>query len=230
MRTLARCPIAALALLAASVARAQAPWGSLEMGAGPYVPSIDREFGGAATPYQDIFGGSPAPMFRLAIAKAVFTGQGTVEVGFETGFFTKAGNAVQSTDTSVKTADRTSLNIIPTSLTVTYRAEQVYERLGVPLVPYARIALERYNWWVTKQSSWIEKGATNGWSASVGLALVLDPVDPSAARELRSEVGILHTDLYFDISKDWVNDFGSTKSWDLSNSRFAWSAGLLFVF
>jgi len=27
-----------------------------------------------------------------------------------------------------------------------------------------------------------------------------------------------------------VNDFGSTRSWDLSNSRLSWSAGLLFVF
>jgi len=230
VRPLARSALAGLVAGMACVARAQAPWGSVEVGAGPYVPSIDREFGGTATPYRDIFGGSPAPMFRAGIAKAVFTGQGTVEVGFRTGFYTKSGNAVQSTDPSVKTSDRTSLNVIPTSLTVTYRVDQVYDRLSIPLVPYVRLALERYNWWVTKQSSWVEKGATNGWSASVGAALVLDPVDPSAARELRSEVGILHTDLYFDLTKDWVNDFGSTRSWDLSNSRLSWSAGLLFVF
>lgn len=224
--------LAALAVLVlaapASGAESKRPWGSLQLGAGPYSPNIDSEFA-SATPYGDIFGGSPAAMFRLQLARALWTGNGTLELGFRTGFFSKAGHAVSSVDGS-QTADRTSFNVVPTSITLGYRADQLWDRLGIPLAPYGTVALDRYNWWVTKQDKWVESGATNGFSGTLGLALVLNAVDPSAARELESEIGILATSLYFDVTWGKVNDFGSKKSWDLSARKLFWSGGLMFVY
>ncbi len=217
---------AAALLLAAAPAWAHA--GSLELGAGPYRPSIDSEFDGP-TPYRDVFGGAPAPMFRLHIGRALWSGNGTVELGFRTGFSCKSGHAVQSTDPSVKSADRSAFYVVPTSITLTYRTDQLPEK-GIPLLAYARTTLERYNWWVTKQSSWVSSGATNGFSGTLGLALVLDFIDPPAARDLENEVGIKHTSVYFDVTWGKVNDFGSKKSWDLSAAKLFWSGGLLFVF
>jgi len=230
---------AALSILAAAPAvRAQelpSKWGSVEVGGGPYIPNVDDEFGGgpdAPTPYHDVFGGKPSPMFRLHIGKTLLQSRalGALEVGFRTGFWSKAGYALNST-TGQRTGDRARFTIIPTSLTLTYRADMVYERLRIPLIPYGRATLERYNWWTSKEDKWTERGATNGWSATAGLGLVLDWMDPDAARDLENEVGVAHTMLYFDVTRSKVDDFGSDESWDLSEEqKLFWSAGLMVVF
>jgi hypothetical protein len=234
VRSLFLAALAAALLLAAPAARAQVPqgqkWGSVEFGLGPYVPSIDKEFTNGSTPWRDIFGGSPAPLFRFHIGKAVYQSEqaGVVEVGFKTGFFSKAGHALDPAGN--KTGDRTAFAFVPTSLTLTYRADMVWERGGVPLVPYVRGAFERYNWWVSKESKWTKSGATNGWSVAGGVALVLDWMDPAAAHDMDRESGAAHTMLYFDVTKDKVDDFGSSKSWDLTSDKLFWSAGLTVVF
>ncbi len=233
MKTLASLAVA-VAVLAAPGARAQereqpSRWGSFEVGAGPFVPNVDSGVPGGATPYKQIFGGAPSPMFRLHIAKAVFSRAGTLEIGFKTGFWSKSGHAVDNEGNA--TGDRATLNVFPTSLTLTYRADFVWEEARVPLVPYGRVALERYNWWTTKNTKWTKTGATNGWSATVGLVLILDWMDPDLAREADSDVGIAHTGIYFDVTKSKVNDFGSKKSWDMSEkNKLFWSAGLLIAF
>ncbi len=234
MRTLALSALAASLLLAAPAARAQTEsgrWGSVEVGAGPYVPNIDKEFSGH-TPYRDIFGGKPGPMFRLHVAKSIFTGAGSLEVGIRTGFWSKSGRALLAAGPNAgqRSGDRTTFNIIPTSLTLTYRADQLWENVRIPVVPYGRVALERYNWWVTKDTKWTKRGATNGWSATAGVAFILDFLDPSSARDLDNETGVNHTALYFDVTKSKVDDFGSKKSWNLTERKLAWSGGILVVF
>ncbi len=233
MRTLALSALAASLLLAAPAALAQTQsgrWGSVEVGAGPYVPNIDKEFSGK-TPYRDVFGGKPSPMFRLHLAKSLWTGFGSVEVGIKTGFWSKSGHAIiAGSNPPERSGDHTTFNIIPTSLTLTYRADQLWENVHVPVVPYGRVALERYNWWVTKESHWGKRGATNGWSATAGVAFILDFLDPSSARDLDNETGINHTALYFDVTKSKVDDFGSKKSWTLTERKLAWSGGLLVIF
>jgi hypothetical protein len=233
VKKLALAALTASLALASPVASAQleggsGKWGSFELGGGPFRPRIDKDLG-TATPYRDVFGGKPAPVWRLHLAKAVWDGAGVLEAGFKTGFFSKSGHALE-TGTSTRTGDRTTFNVLPTSLTLTYRPDFLYERYGFPLLPYGRVALERYNWWTTKESKWTKKGATNGWSATAGLALVIDFLDPDAGRDLDREVGVNHTALYFDVTKSKVDDFGSKKSLDLSEDLVAWSGGLLLVF
>lgn len=227
--------VAALSLLSLPLdARAQAlgkKWGSFEVGGGPYIPNVDDEFGGDPEPYRDIFGGKPSPMFRLHVSKTVLQSPslGALDVGFKTGFWSKGGRALDPG--GVPTGDRARFTIVPTSVTLTYRADFVYERFRVPLIPYGRVTAERYNWWTSKEDEWTEKGATNGWSATAGLGLVIDWMDPDAARDLENEAGIAHTIVYFDVTKSKVNDFGSDESWDLSEKqKLFWSAGLMVVF
>lgn len=233
MKKLALAALALSLALAAQAARAQfesgtGKWGSIELGGGPYRPRVDKDLG-TGTPYRDVFGGKPAPFWRLHLAKAVWDGAGVLEVGFKTGFFSKSGHALE-VGTGTRTGDRATFNVLPTSLTLTYRPDFLYERYGFPLLPYGRVALERYNWWTTKESKWTKKGATNGWSATAGVAFVIDFLDPQAGRELDQEVGVNHTALYLDVTKSKVDDFGSKKSWDLSEDVIAWSGGLLLVF
>jgi hypothetical protein len=218
----------ALALAPAAAVAQSARHGSFEVGATTYRPNVDSEFG-TAQPYRDIFGGGRKWAFRLGIAKSLFTGFGSLEVGFRTGYFRDSGKGLLQSD-GTPSGDKTTFNIIPTSAMLTYRFDWLAEHVGIPLAPYGRVAFERYNWWVTDGDGLSEKGATNGWSATAGIAFLLDFLERDTALALDDETGINHTYIYFDATKSWIDDFGSSKSWDLSDESISLSAGLLFAF
>jgi hypothetical protein len=230
--------LGSILLAAAPVAtRAESPrLGSLELGAGTYHPNIDAQPGlSAALPYGDIFGTGRRWMFRVGVSRALFTYPGALEVGFRSGYFRDSANGRQVVNgviTDQPSGETTSFNIIPTSLTLTYRFDLLADRWNIPLAPYGRVALERYNWWITGSSGSIgKKGATNGYSATGGIAFLLDFLDEGLARELDADTGINHTYLFADATKSWVKDFGSSTSWDLSDTkRVSFAFGVLFVF
>jgi hypothetical protein len=221
--------LGALALLAPAAARADSPrLGAVEVGVGSYRPSIDSEFGGTASPYSDVFGSRPGPMFRLGVSWAVWTaGPLQLELGMRTGFFHASGKGLlQDGSTS---DDGTTFNVLPISGTLIGRLELT--RYHVPLEPYVRLGLERYSWWVTDGSSKVaHRGATHGWSAAAGLALPLSALDPVSAAQLDAETGINDLLLYLDVGHAQVDDFGSKRSWDLSDRGMSLSGGLLVAF
>lgn len=215
----------------ATAARAEsARWGSFELSAGPYRPDVDAEFSGTTAPYAGAFGNSASWLFRVSAARNVFTGYGTLEVGLSAGYMQASGNATKIN--GARSTDETALRIIPTSAHLTYRLDVLADRFGVPFAPYVRASLERYNWWVDDAGGHrARKGATNGWSAALGLALLLDFFDSTLARELDNDSGVNHTYVFGEARKTKVDDFGSSKSWDLSDDgRFQYSFGLLLVF
>jgi hypothetical protein len=228
--------LAALAALSGP-ARAESPrYGSFELGAGTYRPSIDSQSGLLAPlPYQDIFGTGRGWMFRVGVSRAIFTYPGALELGFRTGYFRASGHSRQvdpatGAITDLPSTDTTSFNAVPTSLTLTYRFDLLADRFGVPLAPYGRVALERYNWWVSGAGSSTKTGATNGYSFTGGIAFLLDFLDSGLARELDADTGINHTYLFVDVTKSSVKDFGSSKSWDLSDKKVSLAFGMMFVF
>lgn len=232
-----RFALSLAALLAATAVRAESPrYGSFELGAGTYRPSIDSQAGLATPlPYQQIFGTGRDWMFRVGVSRAIFTFPGSLELGFRTGFFRVSGHSLQrdpatNAITDQKSGDTTSFNIVPTSLTLTYRFDLLADRYNVPFAPYGRVALERYNWWVSGDGSSTKTGATNGYSFTGGIAFLLDFLDSGLARELDADTGINHTYLFLDATKSWVKDFGSSKSWDLSDEKISLGFGMLFVF
>jgi hypothetical protein len=232
--------------LCPALAAAQQPsrtTGSWEVGAGNFTPKIDSDFTPptptpgfppGAGPYSEMFGKGRGWLFRAAYSRALLTGFGTLEGGLRVGFFNRSARSFSqdpATGAWSRSGETTSLKIIPTSLMLTYRFDVLAERYSIPLAPYARFSLERYNWWVSGATNGMKKyGATNGYSFTGGLALLLDVFDPSMARELDRDTGIHHTYLYFDATKSKVDDFGSKKSWDLSGKEWMLSTGLLFVF
>jgi hypothetical protein len=234
--TLAAALGAALLAALPLAAAAESPYyGSLELRAGGFKPNADASFdlsGGGVGPYAAVFPGTGRPTgFWLHAARALpFRQYGTIELGGGVGYWSVSGHAV--TANNVPTVEKTSFKIVPTEVSVTYRADVLWERWRVPLVPYARAGLERYNWWITGPGGGTSKtGATNGLSWGGGVGLVLDLLDPTLARELDADSGINHTILVFDAKKSKVDDFGSKSSWDLSDAGgITYSFGLLFVF
>jgi hypothetical protein len=232
----------AAAFAAALPAAAQEPsqfasprWGSFEFSLGGYRPNIDSEFGGTG-PFSAEFGGKRALMFRTDFTYTLFASYGSIDVGIGAGYTQKTGKG-QLLDGSAS-KDDTSLKVIPTRLTLTYRFDVLANRhRWFPLTPYARISLDRYNWWVTnglgntaKAGDRSGRGATNGYSFSGGVAFLLDAIDPLLAREMDRDTGINHTYVFVDFTKSYVKDFGSASSWNLSDDRVTISGGLLFVF
>jgi len=228
-----RALVAILALAAAAPAAAASPrWGSLELGAQTYHPDIDSEFATSPGPYDTVFGGGRGFLFQLGFYRALYTQVGSLELGFRTGYFRDAGKAiVTGSSPPAPSGDETTFNVVPTSLALTYRFDWLVERWNIPFTPYGRAALERFNWWVTDGTgSWVEQGATNGWSITGGVGLLLDFFDAQLARELDMDSGVNHTYLYFEVTHSSVDDFGSSKSWNLSDEKPSLGFGLLFVF
>jgi len=235
MTRLILAALAALALAATAApvaARAESPiQGSVELQLGSYRPDVDGDFPKTKPgPYEDVFGGKRPLMWRLTGSKALWRGFGTFEAGLGVGFFKQSGRGVL-TGTSTPSGDKTTFNIVPTSLALTWRFDLLLDRWNVPLVPFARASLERYNWWVTDgRGSTTKTGATNGYSYGGGLALALDFFDPMLGRELDSETGVNHAMAVIELKKTVVDDFGSDKSWNLSDTKPTMTFGLLFVF
>ncbi|BDG08879.1 MXAN_2562 family outer membrane beta-barrel protein [Anaeromyxobacter paludicola] len=234
--------LAAVAVLAlATAARAEdsspeAPslesprWGSFEIRLSGYHPKIDSEFAGSFTPYQNSFGDKRGWMGKLGVSKELYHGIGTLEAGAAAGYWEMYGHGHLTKDPTVA-ADSTALKVIPLSLMLTYRFDWVAEQIGVPLAPYGRVSLDRMQWWVTDGSGGSSKsGATNGYSLTGGVALMLDFFDRSLAREMDRDTGINHTYAFVDFTKSFIDDFGSKSSWDMSDSATTLTAGLLFVF
>jgi hypothetical protein len=245
--------LAALGILALP-ARAESPlYGSFQFQLNSYRPNIDAEFkgklgcnaNGQATagggtrdcaPFRDVFGTGGSTGFGFQLAKSLYVGlPGTLDLGLGAGYWSKSGKGlVQNSLTA--SGDDTTFHLVPLSLTLTWRFDGF--ATSVPLVPFLKASLLRYQWWVTgggggtaSSSTGSGSGATMGYGLGAGMAFLLDFLDPQLGREMDRDIGINHTYLYVEATRDKVDDFGSKKSWDLSNDKsLTWSGGILFVF
>jgi hypothetical protein len=243
--------VVALAMLVTLPAAAQSPvitskesprWGSFQFSLSPFSPNIDSEFA-TATPYASTFGTGRPLMVQGIFSKSAWMGEfGTLDIGFGAGYWQAWGLGQYSSGGVTVQGGSTTLMIIPLQIQATYRFDWFYERWEVPLAPYVRGAIVDYIWSASGQSgvsSWTDpatgtayrgSGGTFGWSASFGLAVVLDAFDPALSKQMDYDTGINRTMIFLDFTKSSVNNFGSSRSWQLAPSYWAWSAGLLFVF
>jgi hypothetical protein len=238
---LALAAVAAVALAAPAQAKESGRWGTFQLRYTSFRPNVDDEFAGAAQPWADAFGKGRRPMVRLDVSKTILSRAfGSFDVGVGVGFFQARGHALVAEGPSAgqPSADRTTLRIIPTSLTLTYRFDVLAERWSIPIAPYAKASLERYNWWITRGSGGTAefagdsgRGATNGYGFGAGVAFLLDVIDRGLARDMDNDTGINHSYLFAEVSRTTVDDFGSSRSLDLSSDNgLLYSFGLLFVF
>lgn len=237
MKRLATLTLVAAALFATTARADESPRrGTFEFRANRYRPDVDAEFAGRATPYSDAFGSGKGWMFRVELTRSVLKTFGTFDVGLGAGYFEDSGFG-RLPDGQVS-ADRTTFRIIPTSLSLTYRLDVLPNGFVLPVMPYARASFERFNWWTgggaggtSETGGHRGRGATHGYSVSAGVALLLDLVDRTLAREMDNDTGINHSYLFFDVTKSSVDDFGSSKSIDLSNTGAVMlGGGLMFVY
>ena len=239
-----------------------------ELKLGPYSPNIDKSPGlNGKTPFADLFppdSGKSRPPGRL-LTQLEFDYQflhrwyGNFGVGHTIGFYRRTshsfaynaspdGSPTQACDNTVanpctRSGDTTALNVVPLSIMAVYRFDYLAQRWKIPFVPYVKIGLAYYVWWIengggflsiaqytppgssSSQGGW---GGTLGWVVNPGGAFLLDVLDPSAAKTVDAELGINHTYLFCEFHYADITGFGGANKLNLSDTTL--NAGLAFEF
>jgi hypothetical protein len=236
--TLAGSPARAQAILAEDARRLRTPQHfALEMRFGPYRPNIDSEFEGSGrAPYREFFGDGNKLMMQLELDYQIFQKFGSAGIGVGIGYFAVTGKAFDGRGAGSRTADDSTLKMFPISVSAVYRFDVLYDRRGIPLVPYAKLGLDYAIWQVTDGNGEIAtdgmggrgRGGTLGWHGAIGVSLVLDFIDPDAAKVFDSEMGVNHTHLFFELNHYDISGLGRSNRMHLGDDT--WTMGLMFEF
>lgn len=219
---------------------------------GPYTPGIDSQIGvtnsAGKGPYAAMFGGySIMPM--LDVDRFLWKRVGQLGVGLSLGYMGKSAHAwLEGSDPNDPNrgrspGDTNSFRLIPLSVSAIYRFSYLDDEYGIPIVPYARLGLAYYIWWITAPSGDFAAvcknggmppctqnkadGASLGFVGSIGLSIRAERIDASAARSMH-ESGLEHAGFYGELSIGKVDGFGSQTKLSVGDST--WFAGAEFEF
>jgi hypothetical protein len=238
---------------------------AVELKFGPYSPNIDASPGVHGTPFADLFPpdkGKTRPPGRL-LTQVEFDYQflrrayGNFAVGSSAGYYRRTSHSFAyvtdpatgspsqpcSGTNCIRSGDTTALNIVPLSVMGIYRFDYLARRYKIPFVPYVKIGLAYYVWWIengggffsiaqytppgstSSQGGW---GGTLGWVVNPGGAFLLDVLDPQAAKIIDAELGINHTYLFCEFHYADITGFGAANKMNLSDTTL--NAGIAFEF
>lgn len=211
---------------------------AFELKFGPYRPDIDSEFSGPMhpTPYADYFGTGRKLMTTMEFDWEIVRHIGTVALGLGLGYFKETGHNLNGDHSGNSTDDTSSLRLLPFSLSAIYRFDLPYERIRFPLIPYGKLGFDYLYWTITNGNGEVShdstggtgQGGTLGWHATVGLSLVLDVFDQSAANQFDQEMGINHTQLFFEFTHLDASGLGESNRLHVGDTT--WNAGIMFEF
>jgi hypothetical protein len=228
----------------------QVNW-SLAIGVGPYLPRIDHEPGGRPGPYQQMFGTDPTWIPMVSFERVLLRRLGGQWlVGISGGYLqtsadawaicTVDGKLPPGCDETPGDAHRTrstysnTFHLIPLALTGSYRYTYLDDHYGLPIVPYARMGLSDYSWWVhdasthvTSYMSGSPSSSSAGLQGTVGVYVRAERIDPDSARSMRDS-GIAHAGFFFEGTAAWVDGFGQAGKLDVGD--ITWFAGVDFEF
>jgi hypothetical protein len=213
---------------------------AFELKFGPYRPDVDSEFdrGGTEvrTPYKNFFGDSRHLLSQMEFDWQVFRSFGTIALGVGVGYFSVTGTSPVANGTGLPSGDRSTLKVVPFSLSAVYRFDYFLMTRDFPLVPYGKLGVDYAYWSVTDGNGEIAtdgmggtgRGGTRGWHAAAGLELILDVFDPEAARDFDADLGVNHTALTFELSHADISGLGHANQLHLGDTT--WSLGVLMEF
>ncbi len=237
-------------------------WFQLELKFGPYSPNIDASPGLHGHPFAEVFdtgshkGRPPGRLLGgVELDFEFFHRFGTLAVGAYAGLTRRSSHGLEyiinpgaaptpctAGINCVASGDTTTLNVVPLELLAIYRFDVLALKWHVPLVPYFKVGLAYYIWWIEngggafstatfpvsgtpKQSAY---GGTFGFVLRPGISLLLDVLDPQAARAMDTETGINHSYIFFELHYADITGFGASNKMTLSDTTFA--TGLAFEF
>lgn len=208
---------------------------AFELRFGDYLPNVDDEFGGGPGPFQETFGndfkfyvGGEFDWQALRIPKL-----GTFGPGIGLGYTRSKGKALVPGSTE-KSSQGTALRILPLYAVAVLRVDVFARDTPVPLVPYVKGGVGYALWWVKsggrgakaegadgnvagKDTSW-------GYQFALGGMLLLDALDPEAAREMDANTGVNNAYFFAEWYFADLDGFGSGGQMQVGTST--WMLGL----
>jgi hypothetical protein len=117
-----------------------------------------------------------------------------------------------------------------------YRRDALSGALKLPLAPYGKLGINYTVWRITDGNGDVPHpagggkglGGTPGWQAAAGMALLLDVLEPGAARALDADTGVNHTYIFAELARYGATGFGSKKVLRVGDTT--WMFGLMFEF
>jgi hypothetical protein len=215
----------------------------LEVKLGPYLPAIDRGFD-TNGPFKATFGDRLMLLGEVDFGVEVFQGFGVAAVGVSVGFSEIYGRSrvVDGTVAPEETVSQgTGFHVVPIKFLAQYRFDYLYQRWGVPIVPYVRGGFVLMPWWATNGAnvetaqnaelkSSTGQGLKTGIAGCVGLSIPINFLSQRMARDLDSATGINTTYVF---AEGWLQDvtnFGGQSAKALNLSSLHATFGLGFEF
>jgi hypothetical protein len=140
----------------------------VEFRGGPFLPDVDAEFGGRATPFRDMFGTSDrlhlGLEFDWEVVRLGVLGQ--LGVGVGVGYASMSAVAPITQDPMPRdpamwqrpsSGQETTLRVFPGYLVGVWRFDTLARRTVVPVVPYVKLGVSYSVWWVTVGDSTAER-------------------------------------------------------------------------
>ena len=206
-----------------------------------YDPKVDSEASlGGRTPYADIFGERRPLRYQLEADWEVAHPFGALLLGATVGYWQNIGKGLidDGLATQRPSQDTALLDVIPFGLVATYRFDWLADHYRFfPLIPYAQAGLSRALWASFAGTGNVSharldgrrgSGWTNGYTTALGVALNLDAIDPSVAREAYQDTFIQRTAVFAEYGWTRLDDFHRKGALILTDR--AWRFGLSLEF
>ena len=140
--------------------------------------------------------------------------------------------------------DQVVFNLVPVSLLLVYRFDELSKRFRIPIIPYMKAGFGAYFWWIGSSASFVSSinttqadgmvlsrstaGATYGLVIHPGLAIDLSAIDQQASRVIDNEIGLNRVSLFVELHGAFMSGWGQGNKLDLSDMTF--NAGINFEF
>jgi hypothetical protein len=197
--------------------------------------------GGTNTPSKmgdtfDTYFPSASPfLFEVEFDWQLYRGIGSFALGMSAGYASVDGNGI--TESGASSPDTTSLSWMPLRLQLVYRFDWMATHWNFPLVPYGKLGLDYYVWWIndgtdstaTNANGSQGSGGTFGWNAVGGLSFLLDWLAPSMAKSFDMEWGVNNSYLFFEyMYVDAGGLWNSATALNLSSDSFLFGLAVEF--
>ena len=186
--------------------RAETPQNvAVELRVGRYIPAIDSEFDGQATPYQTMFGTDNRYSIGLEVdwqaLRIPFLGTLGPGFAFQYTKHTASGFVTSSLGQGdpQRSGEDTSLVIFPMYAVAVLRADYLARETPIPLVPYAKLGVGAAIWSISGGAGTANvqgssgSGLSYGPQFALGGMLLLDAFDAKAAKDIDQNVGVNNT-------------------------------------